>query len=146
MDHLNAEGNSISQKREALRARATEITAEIASLDSDLHVVVAIRQGQDEVDSEAVATEYTNAKLLPANVVHGYNGRINELGKEKIGVLTRTKQFRRKMNLIGWEAVHLGMEAKHYEQLYTDVQLLKVTRDLQKVIREGTDPEQVKVK
>lgn len=128
-----------------LRTENFSIVSEINSLDSKLHLVVAMRQGQDEVDQDAVATDYSTAKLIPANIVHNFNLKINELGREKISVLTRTKQFRRKMNLIGWEAVHLGMEARHLGELYTDAQLLKVTRDLQKVIREGSNPEQMKV-
>ncbi|CAM9139572.1 unnamed protein product, partial [Ectocarpus fasciculatus] len=146
LDHVANDDTTIVTEIDALKSNYAATTTEIGMLDSDLHIVVAVRQGQDEVDRDAVATDYSKSKLIPAAVTHGYNARINELGSEKIGVLTRTKQFRRKMNLIAWEAVHLGMEARHLEELYTDAQLLKVTRNLQRVIREGSDPDQVKAR
>lgn len=146
LDHVSHDDNATVAEIEALKSSYASATAEIATLDSDLDLIVAIRQGQDEVDHDAVATDYSKSKLIPAAVTNRYNSCINELGNEKIGVLTRTKQFRRKMNLIAWEAVHHGMEVRHLEELYTDAQMLKVTRDLQRVIREGSDPEQVKAR
>ena len=146
LDHVSQADLSTVAKIDALKNTYAISKEELASLDSNLNVVVALRQGQDEVDRDAVATEYSQSRLIPAAVPHRYNTCINELGKEKIGVLTNRKQFRRKMNLISWEAVHLGMDAKHLEELYTDCQMLKVTRNLQRVIREGSDPEQVKAR
>jgi hypothetical protein len=64
---------------------------------------VRLRQGQDEVDKDAVVTNYSDALLLPIEVISKYNTRIKELGREKIAVLTKIKQFRRKINLIDWQ-------------------------------------------
>jgi hypothetical protein len=50
------------------------------------------------------------------------------------------------MNLIAWEAIHNGLELKHYENYYTDLQLFRVTRDLQKVILEGENAFNQKVR
>merc|ERR1711976_150057 len=110
----------------------------------DLEVVIAAKQGQEEVDSDAVVTDYSDAKLIPTSIIKKYNTRINELGKEKIGVLVKIKQFRRKMNLVDWEAQHLQLEAWHLEEYYTDSQLFRVTRDLQRVIKDGSDADQAK--
>jgi hypothetical protein len=146
LDQIANDDSDTVTEIDGLKDSYAAITTEIATLNSDLHLVIALRQGQDEVDHDAVATDYSQSKLIPAAVTQSYNTCINILGNEKIDVLTKTKQFRRKMNLISWEAVHLGLEAHHLEELYTDAQLLKVTRDLQRVIREGSDPEQVKAR
>jgi hypothetical protein len=108
-------------------------------------VLVCLKQGQDEVDKDAVVTEYADAVLVPTAVVDKFNVRIKELGKEKVGVLFRIKQFRRKINLTEWNSQHLLMESSHLEEYFTDLQLLRVTRELQQVIRDGSHTEQTKV-
>lgn len=143
LDDLASHEEALLSKAYALRSQREKILANIAELDSDLDIVVSMKQGQDEIDCDAVVTDYRSAKVIPTHVIDKYNGRINELGKEKIGVLTHIKQFRRKINLIDWEAKHLQLEAWHLEEYFTDVQLFRVTRDLQRVI--GSNGEQAKV-
>ena len=118
----------------------------LKELESDLEIVVCLRQGNDEVDKDAVISNYSDALLIPVEVVNKFNSRIKDHGKEKIGVLSKIKQFRRKINIIDWNASHLSMQSHHYEEYFTDLQLLKVTRDLQQVIRDGSDEGQTKVR
>jgi len=42
-------------------------------------VLVCLKQGQDEVDRNAVVTEYTDAVLVPTAVVDTFNSRIKGL-------------------------------------------------------------------
>lgn len=118
----------------------------LQNLDADLDVVVCLRQGQDEVDKDAATTNYSESLLIPVDVVGKYNKKIKDLGKEKISTLSKIKQFRRKINMIDWEANHNLLEAKHYESYLTDLQLFRVTRELQKVIRDGSDASRAKEK
>lgn len=112
---------------------------QLKNVETNLTMLIRLLQGQDEVDSDAAVTDYTSSALLPCDVIGKYNSRIKELGSEKIGVLSKIKLFRRKINAIAWEARHQGYQAKHFESYYTDLQLFRVTRDLQKVILEGAD-------
>jgi len=121
------------------------ILANLSALESDLELVVTMRQGQDEVDKDATVSDYGQAVLVPTEVVNKYNGRIYELGKEKTGVLSKIKQFRRKINLVDWEAQHLKLETNHLEEYFSDLQLLRITRELQEVIRGGSDVDVSKV-
>ena len=74
------------------------------------------------------------------------NTRIKTLGKDKIGTLTKIKQFRRKINLIDWEANYNKLQSRHLENYLTDLQLFRVTRELQKVIRDGSAANAMKEK
>lgn len=139
LDELTDREEALIAQSYALENSKASIMNSISVLDTDLEVVVSLRQGQDEVDCNAVVTDYSDAKLIPTSIINKYNVRLNDHGKDKIGVLTKIKQFRRKMNLVDWEAKHLEMEAKHYEELFTDCQLFRVTRDLQKLIKEGAE-------
>lgn len=144
-DQLCSEESIVLSCLKDLNAIKDETTAKLQSLESNLIVVISAKQGQDEVDSNAVVTDYSRAALVPVEVIRKFNGRIKEHGKEKIGVLHRIKQFRRKINILDWEAQHLNLESHHYDEYFTDLQLLRVTRDLQQVIREGSNAEQTKV-
>ena len=142
LDELTAQEDAIIVQSDVLKGRRESVIARLRDLTEDLDIVVSLRQGQDEVESGAVVTDYSNARLIPSSIIKKYNVRINELGKEKINVLSRIKQFRRKMNLVDWEVKHLRLEAWHLEEYFTDSQLFRVTRDLQKIIKDGSDNNQ----
>ena len=145
LERLDGEEVVIANCISEIKASRDLAVNSIQDLESNLDVVVRLRQGQDEVDRDAVVTDYSEALLLPISVVSKYNSRIKELGKEKISILSKIKLFRRKINLIDWEAKHYGLEARHFEAYLTDLQLFRVTRELQRVIRDGSDMAQSKV-
>jgi hypothetical protein len=142
LDEITLQEDAIITQSDVLKGRREEVLVRLKELSEDLDIVVTLRQGQDEVECGAVVTDYSDARLIPASIIKKYNVRINELGKEKIHVLSRIKQFRRKMNLVDWEVKHLRLEAWHLEEYFTDSQLFRVTRDLQKIIKDGTDNDQ----
>ena len=107
---------------------------------NNVELIVSLKQGQDEIDRDSFVTDYKSSALLPSGVVGKYNTLIQQLGHEKIGVLFKIKSFRRKINIIDWEAKHMQLDAWHLDEYFTDLQLLRVTRDFQRVIRAGVDP------
>lgn len=145
-DALVSNEDILIQQIDALKVSRDSIINQLYELERNIELVVAIRQGQDEVDKDAVVTDYSGALLIPTEVVTKYNSRISELGKEKAGVLSRMKQFRRKINLVDWEAQHLRLQNHHLDEYFTDHQLLRITRELQQVIRDGSDSDQSKLR
>eukprot|EP01041_Mallomonas_annulata_P002914 gene2914-5721_t len=143
-DQLTAGEDALVQQIDTLKANREATLHRLSELERNIEIVVAVRQGQEEVDRDAVVADYSDALLLPTEVVNKYNSRIYELGKDKTGVLSRMKQFRRKINLVDWEARHLRLQSYHLEEYFTDLQLLRITRELQQVIRDGTDADQSK--
>ena len=146
LDDLTNEESALVSVIGSLRQTRDEALAYLESIETNLEVLVCLKQGQDEVEKDAVVTEYADAVLVPTAVVDKYNIRIKELGKEKVGVLSRIKQYRRKINLTEWNSHHLMLESQHMEEYFTDLQLLRVTRELQQVIRDGSNTEQTKVR
>jgi hypothetical protein len=157
---LSIKLNELKSKLDVIHADETAVHATLRSilgtkektidysrlLERDLQILIALRQGQDEIDQDAIVTDYNDAILLPISILGKFNARIKELGKEKIGVLSRIKHFRRKINLLDWEAEHLLMECQHLDQYYSDLQLFRVTRGLQRVLREGTNQDEAKAR
>jgi WD40 repeat protein len=134
---LDDEEVKFSQQVNESRGQRDQSQDKLKNVETNLDIIVYLFQGQDEVDSDSVVTDYSSGILIPVDVINKFNSRIKELGGDKIGVLSKIKLFRRKINLIAWEAMHQGLVAKHFENYYTDLQLFRVTRDLQKVILEG---------
>lgn len=144
-DRVNSEDAKFEKTLAQYRSTRDSYVREASELESDIYVVVALKQGQDEVGQDAAAADYSSSLLLPKSVITSFNTRIKELGKEKIGILNKTKMFRRKINSIEWEASHLEMLTHHYEEYFTDLQLLRVTKDLQQILREGSHSDSSKV-
>jgi hypothetical protein len=129
-----------------MRDNIKVVKNELDDLLKNIQVIVSLRQGSDEVDTDAVITDYSKSILIPTNVVDKYNKRVKELGSDKINVMVKIMNFRRKINVVEWESNHTSLEVEHLEEYFTDMQLLRVTRELQRVIREGANIEQAKVR
>jgi len=97
------------------------------------------KQGQVEVPQAAVVTDYSDAIVIDKEVVESRNRRILELGKDKIGTLETTKEFRKKLNLIQWEHKMLAMQTCDLEEKTKDVHMLRVTKELQSVLKGGEE-------
>ncbi len=145
LDAMHSDEAVINANITTLRTTKEDLLALLKGLQTDLDIVVLLKQGQDEVNADAIVTDYSDAMCIPATAVAKFNARIKELGRDKIGMLTKIKTFRRKINLVDWEAKHLAMECNHLEEYFTDLQLFRVTRELQQILREGSDAEQTKV-
>jgi hypothetical protein len=145
LDIMHAEELILEANMRSSRSNKEELTAGLRALGQDLEVVVVLKQGQDEANNDAIVTDYNDATIMPVSVVQRFNARIKELGRDRIAMLTKIKTFRRKINLVDWEAKHLSLECRHLEEYYTDLQLFRVTRELQQILREGSDAERTKV-
>ena len=53
-----------------------------------------LKQGQDEVEQDAVVTDYGGAMLVPVGVIDEVNTEIT-LGGEQVKILNKIKNFRR---------------------------------------------------
>jgi hypothetical protein len=144
LDVLVLEESAVAADIESLRRQAATIRGELGELQKNIEIIVTLKQGQDEIQNNAVITDYSSAILLPVDVVRKYNTRIKDLGNDKISVMQRIMSFRRKINMVDWESQHLELQANHLEEYFTDMQLLRVTRGLQRVIREGANMSQLK--
>jgi hypothetical protein len=98
-----------------------------------------LKQGQVEVQQAAVVTDYSDAVVIDKEVVESRNRRILQLGKEKVGTLDTTKEFRKKLNLIHWEHKMLAMQTLDLEERTKDVHMLRVTKGLQSLLKGGEE-------
>lgn len=105
----------------------------------DIEILFKLKQGQVEVPQAAVVTDYSDAVVIDKEVVESRNRRILQLGKEKVGTLDTTKEFRKKLNLIHWEYKMLSSQTSDLEERTKDVHMLRVTKGLQSLLKGGEE-------
>ncbi|KAG3047306.1 hypothetical protein PI124_g24441, partial [Phytophthora idaei] len=115
------------REREFLTQRRTALT-ESAPL------LVRIKQGQDE---SPVGNSGDDALLVARTSVEALNDVIQLHGKDQVGILGRIKDFRKSINVMEWEHALLELQACDMDERYTDIQLLRVTKDLQELFHTG---------
>jgi chromosome segregation ATPase len=140
LQQSDAQIASLLRTEEALKLREREY-------DEKLEVLVAVKQGQNEVVSapDAMSGDYSDSMICDRNVVEWTNAGITKLGREKVSILQRIKNFRKSINYMHWEHTFLESESGNLSEHYTDLQLLRVTKHLQSFIKGGDSLNQNKV-
>jgi len=135
---LEGQIGSLSDTKGSLASR-------IEFYDLNLEVLVAVKQGQDEIVQDPVTTDYSDAMLVDRSVVEVTNEAITKLGKEKVAILTKIKNFRKNINFMLWEHKFLEETASNLDEHYTDLHMLRVTKSLQSFIKGGDTANKQKV-
>ncbi|KAF4726077.1 WD repeat domain 96, partial [Perkinsus olseni] len=105
----------------------------------DTEVAIMVRQGLLNLPEAPVATDCSDAIVVPAEeAIEIRNRHIISLAKEKLAVLHKIKEFRKKLNLVEWEQAVLTLEREDLEERSRDIQMMRVTKDLQTVLSESS--------
>jgi hypothetical protein len=113
--------------------------------------MVVVKQGQVEVGQAPVVTDLKDSEMIPKNIVqvppsydepsHACSQELNvsvvALGGDKVDVLKEITVSRTAINLLKWTKKKLSLEHKDAVDLTTELQLLRVTKNLQSLIKMG---------
>ncbi len=80
--------------------------------NANLELLIKLKQGCDEMESDSVVTDYSDAALIPRAMVDSANSDILKQGSEKVGTLTKIKDFRKSINVMKWEHEYLRMQVR----------------------------------
>jgi len=137
--HLQQERDEAQADYDRLQLELTEHRHLMDRELFDIEILFKLKQGQVEVPQPAVVTDYSDAVVIDKEVVQSRNRRILHLGKEKVGTLDTTKEFRKKLNLIHWEHKMLSSQTVDLEERTKDVHMLRVTKGLQSLLKGGEE-------
>lgn len=139
LSHLDEERNESQGKHESLEGELQEQLQLMEKELFDIELFFKLKQGQVEVPQAAVVTDYSDAIVIHQEVVESRNRRIQELGKQKVGILEITKEFRKQLNHIQWEHRVLALQTTDLEERTKDVHMLRVTKELQSLLKGGEE-------
>jgi hypothetical protein len=146
---MNALLQEMADTDDALKKRMAGAAAELAAIRDrearerwNLELPYKLKQGQLEVEEAAVVTDYSEALFVHKGVIAELNAQIRALGGEKVGVLEEIKEFRKEIALLQWENERADREAEDLVELTRELQLLRVTKDLQERINGGGEDNQ----
>eukprot|EP00967_Tisochrysis_lutea_P120561 scaffold197829_cov31-Tisochrysis_lutea.AAC.2 len=139
---LTSEEQAARTELEAASREFSEHRAAALNDALDVQLPFKVKQGQVEVEEAAIVTDYSQAVLMPTAEIRELNAEIKQLGAVKVGLLEEIRDFRRGIVQLQWEAERVEMETEDLVEKTRDFQLLRVTKDLQDVIRGGSEESQ----
>ncbi|OWY96871.1 hypothetical protein PHMEG_00032748 [Phytophthora megakarya] len=96
-----------------------------------------LRKTRSEVIDLCRAFDDKLRVLRDRTSVEALNDVIQLHGKDQVGILGRIKDFRKSINVMEWEHELLELQTRDMDERYTDIQLLRVTKDLQELFHTG---------
>ena len=113
----------------------SEIENRIVKLKYNFEKVVYLLQGQVEVSQAPVATDYKDAILVKTKVIEKENDEVIRRGNKNVNKLEQITQFKKKLYHETWKNDKLKLEIKDLIERAIDVQLYKVTKETQEIIK-----------
>ncbi|XP_066933494.1 cilia- and flagella-associated protein 43-like [Clytia hemisphaerica] len=149
-----ADLNSFLQKKldrdEELKFQVEKAFEEIQRLREErlrfnlnLEVQLLLKQGQIEVGNCKYVPDYTDSVLIHRSAIEDLNAVIKTLGEAKLSSMHESKEFRKGIHLLAWQLKEMFMRAEDFQSAAQDLQLLRVTKELQGYLGE-TDQRQSK--
>ncbi|KAJ3322393.1 Cilia- and flagella-associated protein 43 [Boothiomyces sp. JEL0866] len=103
----------------------------------NIESLYAFKQGQVEVPQSPIVTNYSDGVLLHRSVVETLNEQVRSLGQLKVEALTEIKEYRKGIHALEWEIKMHDFQAEDLVIRTRDIQLLRVTKEMQEFLRSG---------
>jgi hypothetical protein len=116
-----------------------KVIEEGAANEHDLVLLFKVKQGCVEIDLETLMDESSDAALVEASTIVSLNGKVRELGTDKVATMKDSKEFKSKIHATNWETEVLDFRAEEVADNTRFYQLLWVTKDLQATIKGGDE-------
>ncbi|KAH6573720.1 hypothetical protein BASA61_002819 [Batrachochytrium salamandrivorans] len=140
---------NILEESDRIRTEAEKVATDFSEFienkfqkSYNLDCLFKLKQGQVEVIQAPMVTDYSDAVLIHRSVVERLNDTIISLGKAKVEALTEMKDYRKGIHSLEWENKMLDLQAENLIIRTRDIQLLKVTKQMQEFIRSGDEHKQ----
>jgi hypothetical protein len=144
LDKLTDIDEEVGNNIESLNADLKQLREVHTHNDANIEILVKLRQGQDEVKQEAIVTDYSKSLMVQRVIVEEKNQAIVKQGTEKLKILQKRIDLQRTINFLEWERRFLTLSSKNLEEHYTDLHMLRVTKNLQEFLKSGANADHQK--
>jgi hypothetical protein len=102
-----------------------------ALYDINTEIQFLLKQGQVEIDTSSISPDFTDSILIHRSNIEELNNQIKALGEVKLASMVECKDFKKGIRILEWEIRRLQMEAEDLMAKAKDIQMLRVTKELQ---------------
>ncbi|XRA97228.1 cilia- and flagella-associated protein 43 [Pycnococcus provasolii] len=132
--------DTVSSEVNTLVEEVHGLGKELARRLFDLDVAIHMKQGIDEVEKSAVATDYGPARFIDRAVTEDLNHLVLQGGGEKVEVMRQLITAKKSIYSVAWESRQLDMREEMLKELLKDLQLLRLNRDVMNMmIADGSE-------
>jgi len=132
VESRRAEDEQYEKSINQLIGESETVARAVADCGENLSIQLLLKQGQVEIEIEE--SSFTEALFVHREVVEDLNSQIKQYGQNKIDAMLESKDFRKGIHMLEWERRRLEMEIEDLTQKAQDIQMLKLTRELQTVL------------
>jgi WD40 repeat protein len=127
--------SELEEAFDEIKTSHSEIVNRMEKLKYNFESVIYFLQGQVEVPQAPVATDYKDAILVKTKVIEKENSEVIDRGDKNLNKLEQITQFKKKLYHETWKNDKLKLEIKDLIERAIDVQLYKVTKETQEIIK-----------
>jgi hypothetical protein len=139
LDQLTAATKSAGAKLEAAKIEFVTFRKEVEWRSLDVDCYFRLKQGRVEVNQEGMVLDFSDAVMIHQHHVEELNKQIKHVGQEKVDILVQIRDFRKGIKALEWEMQRMVMELEDLKTSTQTFMLLRVTKDLQEMIKGGSE-------
>lgn len=136
-DARQSEDGATSTLVDQFLTESNQHQLEMERSNENLLIQLLLKQGQVEIEGNEFDIDFSDAVFLHRAVVEDLNSQIKHFGSNKIEAMLESRDFRKGIHLLEWEREKLVMTMDDLQQKAQDIQMLKLTRELQSVLMAG---------
>ncbi|KAK9814504.1 hypothetical protein WJX72_006907 [[Myrmecia] bisecta] len=136
-DALQVEDAALAAEVSVAGEKLRKLQADKAAALWDLEIALQLKQGQVETEPRPYTSDYDHAVLLHRAKVEQLNALCVAEGSRKVDILKATKDFKKGIYGLQWEARLLERRAADLGETLKELQLLRVTREVQNALKRG---------
>jgi cilia- and flagella-associated protein 43 len=137
-DHKNfceINAGELEKAFEEIKQCHEDLVKRMIKLKYNFEVIIYLLQGQVEVPQLAVATDYKDAILIKTKVIEKENKDVIKRGEDNVKKLRKNIEYKKKLYHETWKNDKLMLEIKDLTERAIDVQLYKVKKETQEIIK-----------
>lgn len=135
--NIQSRAKAIGEEIQMLEDRARTVQEGRKRLALNTEVMVKTEQGKVEIEESPVVTDLKDCEMIKRRQVSEVNVEIRKSGAEKVEILKQTMGLNSQIKRLEWTKKKLSLEHKDAVDLTTELQLLRVTKSLQSLIKVG---------
>jgi len=144
MVHMQRHYSHLQSMRQALEHEVASVAYQLGHLQVERQkqalnseIMLKVKQGLVEVQDSPVLEDLKDSEMIERVCVERLNEHIQHLGREKVEILKEMTSSKSAISLLKWSHRKLDLEYKDAVDQTTELQLLRVTKSLQTVIKMG---------